>query len=182
MWSSGVVPSTWKSACTVLVHKKRATDNPSNIPLVTLESVQLKIFTSCLSNSIFKFLTENNFIKTAIQQGLYPKISGTLEHTAQMAHVINQARVKQRSLVIILLDLKNAFGEVHHKLIEQVLSYNHVTEHIKSLVRNLYTDFTTSIITHNTPFITIGRGVLQYDCLSPLLFNRCFNIQHITSD
>ena len=35
-----------------------------------------------------------------------------------------------------------------------------------------------------TPFITVGRGVLQADCLSPLLFNMCFNtfIQHIKAD
>jgi len=88
-----------------------------------------------------------------------------LEYTAQMGHVINQARVKQRSLVVTLLDLKNAFVEVHHKLIQDVLSYNHIPEHIKCLVRNLYTDVKTSIITQhfNTPLITVGHGVLQSD-------------------
>ena len=120
--------------------------------------------------------TKNNFTETAIQKGFYPKVSGT--YTAQMAHVINQARVQQRSLRITFLDLKNSFGEVHHNFVQEVLSYHHV--------HNLYTDFKTSIATHdfNTPFITIGRGVLQGDCLSPLLFNLCFTIfiQHIKSD
>ena len=34
-----------------------------------------------------------------------------------------------------------------------------------------------------TPFISVGRGVLQGDCLSPLIFNLCFNtfLQHIKS-
>ena len=31
-----------------------------------------------------------------------------------MAYIINQARIRQRSLIITLLDLKNAFGEIHH--------------------------------------------------------------------
>ena len=37
---------------------------------------------------------------------------------------------------------------------------------------------------YHTPFITVGHGVLQGDCLSPLLFNMCFNtfIQHIKED
>ena len=103
-----------------------------------------------------------------------------------MAHIINQARTKQRSLVITLLDLKNAFGEVHHNLIQSVLSYHHVPDHIKILIKSLYTDFRTSVITSqfNTPFIHVGRGVLQGDCVSPLLFNLCFNtfVQHIKSD
>ena len=100
-----------------------------------------------------------------------------------MGHVINQARVKQRSLVVALFDLKNAFGEVHHNLIQEVLSYHHAPEHIQCFVRNLNTDFKTSIITHdfNTPFITIGRGVLQGDCLSPRLFNLCFNTFKVSS-
>ena len=58
------------------------------------------------------------------------KVSGTLEHTAMMGNIINKTRIKQRSLVVTLLDLKNAFGEVHHNLISSVLSYHHVPESI----------------------------------------------------
>ena len=103
-----------------------------------------------------------------------------------MAHIINKARTKQRSLIITLLDLKNAFGEVRHNLIHEVLEYHHIPDHIKNIIRSLYTNFQTSIITEqfNTPFITVGRGVLQGDCLSPLLFNMAFDtfIQHIKSE
>ena len=100
-----------------------------------------------------------------------------------MANIVNKARIKQRSMVITLLDLKNAFGEVHHNLLHEVLNYHHVPDNIKALVQSLYTDFNASIITSefNTPFIRVGRGVLQGYCLSPLLLNMCFNtfIQHI---
>ena len=74
----------------------------------------MKIFTSCLRNSIYSFLYTNNYIEHHIQKGFTPNLSGTLEHTASMANIINKARIKQRSLVITLLDLKNVFGEVHH--------------------------------------------------------------------
>ena len=33
---------------------------------------------------------------------------------------------------------------------------------------------------YNTPAVTIGRGVLQGDSLSPLLFNMCFNTLMVT--
>ena len=135
---------------------------------------------------MYSFLTLNNFIEHNIQKGFTPNMSGTLGHTAQMANIINKARIKQRSLVITLLDLKNAFGEVHHNLITSVLDYHHIPEHAKLIIKSLYTDFKTSIITSEfrTPFIPVRRGVLQGDCLSPLLFNMCFNtfIQHIKTD
>ena len=48
---------------------------------------------------------------------------------------------------------------------------------IQQLVLSLYSNFQTSIVTNTfqTPFISVGRGVLQGDCLSPLTFNLCFN-------
>ena len=62
-------------------------------------------------------------------------------------------------------------------MIQSTLDYLHIPDHIKSLVKSLYTDFKTSILTKEfrTPFISVGRGVLQGDCLRPLLFNLCFN-------
>ena len=89
----------------------------------------LKIFKSSLRNAMFSYLLANKFIEHNIQKGFTPHISGAFENTAQMAYIINQARIRQRSLIITLLDLK------------------------------------TSIITYtskfNTPFIQVGRGVLQ---------------------
>ena len=186
VWLSGTIHSEWKKACTVLIHKKGDTNIPSNFRPNTLETIPLKVFTSCLRNAMYSFLTTYNFIEHNIQKGFTPNVSGTLEHTAQMANIINKARIKQRSLVITLLDLKNAFGEVHHNLISSILDYHHIPGHNKLIVQSLYTDFKTSIITAEirTPFIPVGRGVLQGDCLSPLLFNMCFNtfIQHIKAE
>ena len=126
---------------------------------------------------MFSFLKANNFIEHNIQKGFTPNLAGTYEHTAQMTNIINQARIKQRSVVITLVDLRNAFGEVHHNLIQSVLDYHHIPKHVSEIIKSLYTDFHTAIITSDfsTPFIQVGRGVLQGDCLSPLLFNMCFN-------
>ena len=146
----------------------------------------LKIFTSCLRDNMYDFLMRNNYIESQIQKGFTSKISGTIEHTSMMAYIINNARTKQRSLIITLLDLKDAIGEVHHNLISSVLSYHHVPDGIQPLIAILYSDFKTSIITNqfSTPAIPVNRGVLQGDCLSPLLFNMCFNnfIQFIKAE
>ena len=130
IWESGQIPAEWK----ILVHKKGSSDDPANFRPITLESVPLKVFTSCLRDCMLSFLKQNDFIEAEIQKGFTPKIAGALEHTSLMAHIIDKARSKQRSLVVTLLDLKNAFGEVHHSLIKEVLSYHHIPTKAKSLI------------------------------------------------
>ena len=90
-----------------------------------------------------------------------------------MANIIDKVHIKQRSLVRTLLGLKNAFGEVHHSLIQEALAYHHIPAKTKALISSLYTGFHTSVITDDflTPAIPVRRGVLQGDCLSPLLFS-----------
>ena len=80
-------------------------------------------------------------------------------------------------LIVTFLDLKNAFCDVHHNLISSVLSYHHVPESVQCLFSNRYTKFKISIITdhYRSPAIPVCSGVLQGDCLIPLLFNICFN-------
>ena len=91
-----------------------------------------------------------------------------------MTNIVNKARTKKRSLVLTLLDLKNAFGEVHCNLIQEVLLYHHIPSKPKALISSLYSDFHTSFLTYD--YLTPARkGVLQGDCLSSLLFNMCFD-------
>ena len=163
-WWYGVVPSEWKKACTILINKKGETNDPANFCPITLESILFKVFTSCLRNKTFEYLSNNNYIEQNIQKGFTPRLSGTLKHTAQMAHLINTARTKQRSIAITLLDLKNAFGEVHHNLIYEVLEYHHVPNHIKNLIGSLYTNFQTSILTEqfNTPPPPLLQSVVAF--------------------
>ena len=109
VWVKGCIPNEWKKAVTILIHKKgESEEDPANFPPITLEPVTLKIFTACLRDKIFEFLKENNYIEHNLQKGFIRKLSGTSEHTAQMGHIINKARLKQRSLIVTLLDLKNA--------------------------------------------------------------------------
>ena len=68
-----------------------------------------------------------------IQKGFLSVLSSTFEHPVQMANIINNARIKQRPVVIMLLNFKNAFGEVLHNLISEVLNYHHIPDQIQIL-------------------------------------------------
>ena len=135
---------------------RQSSELPTNY---SLEPVTLKIFTSSLCNKICAFLRQNNFIESHIQKGFVHNMSGTFEHTAHLTYVINNATVKQRSLHVTLLDLKNAFFEVNHNLLDCVFEYHHIPIKVRTLVRDLYTDFSTAIAfdAFMKDFILVGR-------------------------
>ena len=180
------IPDIWRKAVTVLIYKKGDTSDPANFRPITLENICLKILTSLLRDRLYEFLIANKYIENNIQKGFAPKLSGTWEHIAQLSHIINQSRRHQRSITITLLDLRNAFGEVHHNLIETSLEYHHIPSDIREIIKIVYTDFKTCIVTddYTTPTITVTKGVLQGDCMSPLLFNVVINtfIQYVKKD
>ena len=71
------------------------------------------------------------------------------------------------------MDLKNAFGEVDHKLLLKVLEYHHIPDVIKLLITDYYENYAATIgtDTYITDPLIVGKGVLKGNCLSPLLFN-----------
>ena len=75
--------------------------------------------------------------------------------------MIYNPRIKQRGCVIMLLDLKNAFGEVNHNLLVQTLKVHRVPDNIINLITSLYTDYTISITTDTfmTSSIKLQTGV-----------------------
>ena len=79
---------------------------------------------------MYSFLVNNSYIETNIQIGFWTGISGTIGHTKTLTYIIYHARCYQSNFVITLLDLKNAFGELDHYLINSVLHYHHVPDHI----------------------------------------------------
>ena len=118
---------------------------------------------------MYSYLIRNSYIETDIQKGFWTRIYGTIEYTGDF---------NLTNLIITLLDLMNTFGELDHRLINSILRYHHVPNHISSLVGSFYT-IHYSILVGTSDFITnlavVQKRVLQRDSLSPLNFNMCFN-------
>ena len=95
-----------------------------------------------------------------------------------MVYVVSIAWLKQRSVIVPLLDLRNAFGEVHYNLMKNVLEYHHIPESLELLITNLCTDIHSYVISDSfsTPAIPFKLGLFQGNCLSSVTFNLCFAI------
>ena len=100
-----------------------------------------------------------------------------MEHTETLAHILRDARHAQRSLTVVLLDLRNAFGSVHHDLIRAALQYHHLPNSFISIFNSVYSNSYISVAVNRdwSRPIRVDRGVLQGDPSSPIIFNLCFN-------
>lgn len=176
-WNNRIFPEEWKYAFTILIYKRDCNKDPKNFRPITLQPILAKVYSSFIRNRMYTYLVKNKFIETNLQKGFWSEISGCIEHTELLTYVINHARLKQRQVIITLLDLKNAFGEIDHEIILKILDYHHFPESIKDLIKSYYTNYNISIGTETftTNPILIEKGVLQGDCLSPLLFNLVVN-------
>jgi len=136
-----------------------------------------------LRNQLFEFIKNNNYIDKKCQKGFRPGAEGAAEHSQLLTHIMVDTKRHQRSLIITLIDFRNAIGEVHHNLIRRALIFHHVPQHIIDIIGDIFTD-TTVQISHSavmtTPLIYVQRGVLQGDPCFPLIFDLCFNTLMVT--
>ena len=55
-----------------------------------------------------------------------------------LSNLISTAKREQRSITIALMDLRNAFGEVDHKLIAEALKFHHVPVELIDIFQSIY--------------------------------------------
>jgi Reverse transcriptase (RNA-dependent DNA polymerase)/zinc-binding in reverse transcriptase len=181
-WAQRTIPNCWKIGGTILIYKKGNTDDPENYRPITLQPVWYKIFSSVFSTKIYNFVSKNNLLDKKIQKGFCKGIDGVSEHTETLAHLLRDAKHAQRSLTVVLLDLRNAFGSVHHELIRESLKYHHLPNSFLEIFNSIYSNSFISIAVNKkwTDPVRVDRGVLQGDPSSPILFNLCFNSLMVT--
>jgi hypothetical protein len=86
------VPRIWKHGFTMLIFKKDSPHDPSNFRPITLQPVFRMVFTSIIRNRIYSFLTDNKYIETKIQNCFWKEVSGTIEHTKLLTHIMWSTR------------------------------------------------------------------------------------------
>ena len=163
-WIQKQIPDCWKKGATVLIYKKGPTDDPSNFRPITLQPVWYKVFATIMKRRMYEYLTQNKYLDQDIQKGFWSRLDGVTEHTELLTHIMKDSKRHSRSLVVTLLDLKNAFGEVHHNLIRESLKYHHLPDIFVDLFNSIYSDCSISVSANNqwTDPIGIKKGVLGH--------------------
>ena len=163
------VPSAWKQATTILIHKKESTSDPSNFRPIALMSCLYKLFMAVIAKRMTSFSINQNLLSTA-QKSACPS-EGCYEHAFTLESVLNDARRQPRPLCLAWLDIRNAFGSIPHAALSTTLLHMGFPPPLVQMITNIYTGTTTEILTPlgKTPPIPIHSGVKQGCPLSAIL-------------
>ncbi|KAL7833617.1 hypothetical protein AOLI_G00285770 [Acnodon oligacanthus] len=120
--SSAPGPSEqWRFAEGVWIPKEEESKTIDQFRTISLLSVEGKIFFCIVARRLTDYLLRNLYIDTSVQKGGIPKVPGCLEHTGVVTQLIREARENKGDLVVLWLDLTNAYGSIPHKLVEEAL-------------------------------------------------------------
>jgi hypothetical protein len=165
------VPSAWKKAEIILLHKKGNPHCIDNWRPIALSSTLYKVYTGMLAKRLMRVCTVTNTINET-QKG-FMQTEGCQEHIFVLNDIIHRARNLKSLTNVVWLDFSNAFGSIPHAVISASLNALGIDPAFVDVVKDLYTD-TTCLVRNKfgkTEGISMNSGVKQGDPLSPLLFN-----------
>ena len=169
-WQTGRTPLPWKHSNTVLFHKKGDVTDPANYRPIALHLTLYKLWTSVVTDVMQTYAEEVGMISD-MQEGFrrHRNCSRQLRH---LTSVIEDARVNRRNLFLLQVDFASAFTSIDHPRLLYIMQQLGMPPDAVSVVRDIYTDVTTSVVTAHgpTPCIPVQRGTIQGDTLSPFLF------------
>ena len=138
---AGVIPLRWRVAEGFFLPKvdKPNVEDLGDFRTISLMNVEAKLFWCMVSSRLYNYLIlSNNIIDTSMQKGSIQKMAGVWEHTAMVWEGLKDARKRRKSVVVLWLDLANAYGSVPHKLIEFALRRYRVPEGWIKLILSYY--------------------------------------------
>ena len=152
-WTNSVVTDQWKIAAIKLIAKGSAVDdatNPGNFRPIAL--------TPCIGK-ILSLVA----VYVTIWIPLSKRLSCLLSQVAlsTISSFLSEAQSKHKALEICWLDLANAYGSVHHSLIQFSLRYYQAPP---QFLQSLYSGLNAKA-DWETPLLSLEKGVYQGDPL-----------------
>ena len=171
-WSEQEIPAVWKRQVSILIYEKGDTADPANFSPITFQPIWYKIYASVYASTLHDYLAKRNYIEKEQQKGFCKGVDGVSERTEMRSHILKTAKREQRCITIALLDLKNAFGEVHHALLEASLQFHHVPAELIQLFKSSFENnyIVVSMDQKTTDPILVERGVLHCSLTCTLIF------------
>ena len=161
------VPSAWKNALVVLIHKKGDIKDLKNYRPISLLAVTYKLFTKVITNRINRTLDEEQPREQAGFRSGY----STQDHIHVISQLVEKQSEYNRPLCMAFIDYEKAFDSVETSAVMGALRNQGVEEVYVRTLENIYEGSTATIRLHKlSDKIPLGKGIRQGDTISPKLF------------
>ena len=164
----GSVPDQWRQLNIVPVPKKGNLTNVDNYRGIALTSIVSKTLNRMILNRIRPAM--ENVLR--INQNGFREGRSTTSHILCLRRILEGARDKNLSALLLFIDFKKAFDSVHRGVLMKILLAYGIPQNIVKLIEAMYKDTLARVITEDglTEAFYILAGVMQGDTLAPYLF------------
>lgn len=178
VWRKGKLVDEWMSAEGCFIPKEENSSTLSQFRTISLLNVEGKIFLALVARRITSFLMKNSYIDTSIQKGGIPGTPGCIEHTSAVSQIIQEAKENKGDLVVLWLDLTNAYGSIPHKVVEEMLKRYHIPEKIRAMLKDYFDRFQMrfTVGSYTTDWQRLEIGIATGCTISVILFAAAMNL------
>ncbi len=172
IWEKGDVPSSWKHALVIPIHKmgKDPKEESSYRP-VSLTSHMCKSMEAMVTRRLNHHLETGGHISP--DQSGFRKGHSTTDHIVRLEHEIRMAQLQKKYLAAIFLDFSKAFDMVWHNGVLQKLANKGVKGRMANFIQSFLKNRSLSVRVGTTISDTmpLQNGTPQGSIISPTLFN-----------
>ena len=174
----GKVVGQWRYSQGIWIPKEERAKKINQFRCISLLNVEGKIFFSLLNRRLVDFLLKNTYIDTSVQKGGIPGMPGVIEHTGVITQLLKEAKANKGDIAVLWLDIKNAYGPIHHSLVQEALKRYHVPNKIIEIIGDYYHNFQMRTVSGNTTsaWNYLERGIITGCTISATLFALAMNM------
>ena len=169
IWRTEQIPTVWKKAIVIPIHKKGDSRDCKNYRGISLLSIVGKIFTKIIQSRLQKYREQTSREE---QAGFRPN-RGCCDQIFAIRQLLEERIRCGKRAVIVFIDFRSAFDCIHWPALWKALEAELVPQKVISLLQQSYEGSFSQIRIRNemSEEFAIRTGVRQGDVASPLLFN-----------
>ena len=159
------------------IYKKNDKTSIKNYRELVTTPIIVNHFHRLLATRLSDYLLSNKYLNTTIQKGsIKGEKKSIVQQVIKLNSMINHSIINKNKLVILFLDIKNAFGSINKEVLYSLLKKYYVDDRFVHYLKTYYDNFTyyvnsSDLKTYDDKLLNWYEGLIQGDPMSPILFN-----------